>query len=545
MSIAKFKLPIGVMFSSVFCSIVSANAEELNSIPLNGNDSNFIIVGSSVPPFPENMLPPQTEEEVATDHLLIKVSFETNAESAIAMMFPEVQKMTPLLSGEAFFGLEKITPSELSRVYIVELAPSSSLVEMIEAFSALPFIDYAEPDVVMRAVQIPNDPYFNQQWALNNTGQTGGTPDADIDAPEAWDISEGSSGVMLGIIDSGVDPNHQDLNGKVMNGYDFANNDFNPMDDHGHGTHIAGIAAANSNEGIGIAGVCPKCRILPVKVLTDTGWGYSSWIAQGIAYATSYGADVINLSLGGTTYSSVLHDAIKYAYQKEIAVIAAAGNSGSTPILYPAKHPESIAVAATDHNDNNPWFSNYGPEMDIAAPGSSILSSLPNNEYTKWSGTSMATPHVTGAAGVLLSLKPDLTPEEMRTCLRETADDLGTSGWDEYYGAGRLNLETLVSVCGESESSTCHGKACTIIGTAGNDILYGTNDDDVICGKGGNDIIKAKGGNDTLCGDAGDDKLYGHWSNDYLDGGSGNDLLNGGGGDDTCVNGETIKRCES
>ena len=552
--------------------------------------------GSLTPPFPE--LAPLTEGggiAAANKRLIVKTksSFWGGYQESLVRL-PNVEKITPLLNANAFFS-KPDTDLELSRVLVMEFASSDDAINAKNILSNDTSIEYIEVSGVYYAVNTPNDPSFTQQWALNNTGQTGGTPDADIDAPEAWDTTTGSSDIVLAVVDTGVDSNHKDLKGKVMKGYDFVNNDSDPMDDHGHGTHVAGIAAAKSNDGIGIAGVCWECRVMPVKVLTSGGWGYWEWIAQGIVYAAFNGADVINLSLGGSTDSKVLHDAVKDARNAGVAVIAATGNSHSTPVLYPARYSETIAVAATDHNDERASFSSYGPEVDIAAPGVSILSSLPGDKYAKWSGTSMATPHVTGAAGILLSVSK-VSPEELRNCLRESADDKGTPGWDEYYGAGRLNVKVLLECGGQS---SCGGEACTLVGTEAADNLSGTEGDDVICGKGGDDLILGNGGDDLICGDdgndfidggsgvnvisggkgndhleggnqndwlmgdagndslygkggsdlleghGGNDTIYGNAGNDFLDGGAGYDYINGGAGtEDECINGEAVEDCE-
>lgn len=443
-------------------------------------------------------------------------------------------EVSPLLKDDP--KKDKLNP-RLAKVYVAEFPAGTNMEEALKSVKADPTVEYAELNGLVQAVQIPNDPYFDYQYGLHNTGQTGGTPDADIDAPEGWDITTGDSSIVLAVVDTGVDWNHQDLQGKVILGWDFAYGDPEPDDVYGHGTHVSGIAAANSNDGIGIAGVCWKCQILAVKVLTDDGWGYWEWVAEGISYATWNGAKVINLSLGGSEGSEVLHDAIIDAYNAGVTVVAAAGNEWWGPVLYPAKYPETIAVSATDHNDQLAWFSSLGPEVDVAAPGEDILSSLPGNDYAWWSGTSMATPHVVGAVGECLSLNPTLSPAKIYDLVTSTADDLPPAGWDEYFGGGRLNLAAFLAKCKcpSGNCIPCLGEACTIEGDGGT--IQGTSGDDVICGSDKDETILAKGGNDLICCGGGNDIVDAGDGNDKVDCGPGDDILKGGSGKDVLKGG--------
>ena len=224
---------------------------------------------------------------------------------------------------------------------------------------------------------LPSDALFAQQWALNNTGQTGGTADADIDAPEAWDVITGSTDILIAVVDTGVDYTHPDLSdGRVRTDIDrdFVNNDNDAKDDQGHGTHVAGIIAAAAN-GSGTVGILWQASILPVKVLSAQGSGSADQVAQGIQYAADQGARVINMSLGAPLCSQTIADAVNYAFDKGAVIVAAAGNDGSV-VGYPARHERVVAVAATDSKDRRATFSNRGPEVDVAAPGVAILSTV-------------------------------------------------------------------------------------------------------------------------------------------------------------------------
>ena len=317
-------------------------------------------------------------------------------------------------------------------------------------------IEFAEPNYINYITLTPNDPSFSSQWALQNTGQTGGTYDADIDAPEAWDINQGNASTTIAIVDTGVDYNHQDLSNNMLPGYDFVDltgmpelsscadddcllEDNDPMDSHGHGTHVSGIIAAESNNNIGIAGICPDCSILPVRAgwKTTSGGGalFHEDIDQAIRYAVDNGADIISMSIGGSG-SSLIEQAVQYAKNNGVILIAAAGNNGSMYKSYPAGYDDVIAVSATDHNDQRAGFSNYGSWVDVAAPGVAILSTLPNNTYAAWSGTSMATPYVSGLVGLLLANNPSLSTAEIRTILH-TGVDVPTG--NTYLGTGRIN----------------------------------------------------------------------------------------------------------
>ncbi|MHC4179503.1 MAG: S8 family serine peptidase, partial [Planctomycetota bacterium] len=330
----------------------------------------------------------------------------------------------------------------------IELPEQVSVEAALQAYRANPNVIYAEPDYRVRITATPTDPLYSELWGLNNIGQSGGTPDADIDAPEAWDVSTGSGNTVVAVIDTGVDYTHEDLsqnmwinggefdglpgvdddgNGYVddIYGYDFANHDGDPMDDHGHGTHVAGTVGAVGDNGIGVAGVNWNVRIMAVKFLEADGTGTTSAAVEAINYAVSQGATISNNSWGGNEpFSQALYDAIAAAGDADHVFVAGAGNGlfGIIPLnnddipFYPASYnlDNILAVAATDHNNQLAGFSNYGAtSVDLAAPGVDILSTTPNNSYGTMSGTSMATPHVAGVVALVRDLYPDLTYTEV------------------------------------------------------------------------------------------------------------------------------------
>ncbi len=342
-----------------------------------------------------------------------------------------VTKVEPVFQSKSGRLLRQDTP--LANVLLLDLGDDVDEATAVRAYTSLEEVEYAELNYLYYTFAVPNDAFFSSQYGLYNPGSHG------IDAIGGWDIEQGDNSVVIAIIDTGIDYTHEDLAGKVIKGYDFVNEDYDPKDDNGHGTHVAGIAGAISNNGAGIAGVCPECSLLAVKVVTADGSGANSWIANGIANAVNLGAQVINLSLGGLDRSSTIELAVKQAYQSGVVVIAASGNDGSGVPLYPAAFSEVIAVGATDRYGDKAYFSSYGSHLELSAPGQAIYSTLPGNSYDAWNGTSMASPHVAGLVGLLIARNPALTPGQVRQMLIATAQDLGASGRDAYYGYGRIN----------------------------------------------------------------------------------------------------------
>ncbi|MGQ9550759.1 MAG: S8 family serine peptidase, partial [Roseiflexus sp.] len=318
----------------------------------------------------------------------------------------------------------------LHGMYKVVVPMGVDIFAMIADYSADPAIAYAEPNRIYQVMEIPNDPDFSKQWGLHNTGQTGGRVDADIDAPEAWEITTGSSSVLIAVIDTGVDYTHPDLSGGRVRtdiDRDFVNDDEDAMDDHGHGTFVAGIAAANTNNEQGIAGVCPGCQILPVKVLDKDGRGSADKVARGIQYAAQAGARIISMSLGFPSQcgcSQTLARAINYAFESGSLLIAASGNDeDKQQISYPASSPRVLSVGASDHNDQEASFSNRSSYLDVVAPGKDIYSLNLDHTYRNASGTSASTPFASGVAGLIWSVDPQLSNVQVWWRLYQSADD--------------------------------------------------------------------------------------------------------------------------
>ena len=365
-------------------------------------------------------------------------------------------------------------------VQLVKLKAGLTTREAVELYKRDPNVLYAEPNYILHALDVfPNDPNFNHLWGLHNIAQTGGNTDADIDAPEAWQITTGSSDVIVGVIDTGVDYNHQDLavnmwknlaelngipgvdddgNGYIddIYGIDTFNNDSDPMDDHDHGTHVSGTIGAVGNNSMGVAGINWNVRIMALKFIGAEGSGYVSDAVECLEYIImmklNYGQNIriTSNSWGGRGDSKALRDAIQAAGNADILFIAAAGNDGydnDTEPFYPSSYDPAniISVASTDHNDKPASFSNWGlAAVDVAAPGVNILSSTLNNGYKYFSGTSMATPHVAGLAALILAKHPEYSYTQVKENIFTSADPIaGLDG--RVFTGGRINAANALT----------------------------------------------------------------------------------------------------
>jgi thermitase len=324
--------------------------------------------------------------------------------------------------------------------------------QVANSLNRSPLVAYAEPNFILRRQATPNDPLFSQLYGFHNTGQTGGTPDADIDAPEGWDAAglgafPATGGAKIGIVDTGIDQTHPELSGKTVNCADSVGGmlvEGTCVDDNMHGTHVAGTIAAKANNATGVAGVAFNSNLALCRARRSAaGTGLTSDVANCINLAHARGAKVISMSLGGgasTTLQNAVANAWKGGAANGSVLVAAAGNDGDSTVNYPAGYSEVVSVAATDHRDAKASFSNTNSDVEIAAPGVSVLSTIPGGQYLRLSGTSMATPHVSGVAGVLWQLFPGDTAAGIRGRLTSAVNDLGPAGRDSSFGFGRSNL---------------------------------------------------------------------------------------------------------
>ncbi|MDP2647666.1 MAG: S8 family serine peptidase [Candidatus Yanofskybacteria bacterium] len=410
----------------------------------------------------------RVESEFVPGELIVKFKSEYTPTQHFLNSY-DLRTPTPLLKKVKSAGLER----GLDRLFLVH-ADTNNIEALIQRIQRDPRVEYAEPNFILTTQVMPNDPSFSQLWGMNNTGQTGGISDSDIDAPEAWDSTRDSN-LIVGIIDTGIDYSHVDLaaniwinsgeiagngidddgNGYIddIYGWDFVNNDNDPYDDNGHGTHVAGTIGARGNNGIGVAGVNWQVKLAALKFLNASGSGTTVNAVQAIQYANQMGFKVTNNSWGGGAYSQVLYDAISAANGAGNIFVAAAGNNGqntdSSP-AYPASYnlPNIISVAVTDSSDNKASFSNYGAaSVDLGAPGVDIYSTVPISGcvncdptgYKSLSGTSMAAPHVSGFAALLWSHISSASHLQVKDKILSSADLIESMEGITSSG-GRLNI---------------------------------------------------------------------------------------------------------
>ncbi len=368
---------------------------------------------------------------------------------------------------------------------------------------------------------VPNDQYYSNQWGLRNDGSFSQSPavaGADIDMENAWTIEQGDTNIVVGTIDTGLKLDHpefygrlwvnygeisgnfidDDLNGYVddVNGWDFANNDNNPTDDHGHGTNVTGIIGATGNNSIGYAGVDWNCKLMTLKGLDASNFGSYSWWADALYYATDNGVNVINMSVGGSSFSTTLQAAINYALNNNVTIVACMMNTDNNTTYYPAGFVGVIAVGSTNANDtrSNPFFwssssgSNFGNHISVVAPGNYIygLSYSSNTNYNSyWGGTSQATPLVAGLAALLIAQNPSLTPAQIKSIIELSAEDQvglaseDVAGWDQYFGHGRVNaFQALMSTSIQGEGALF--QEVVVFPNPSADIIWFTFDDEAI-----------------------------------------------------------------
>ncbi|MCH7492982.1 S8 family serine peptidase, partial [Patescibacteria group bacterium] len=410
--------------------------------------------------------------------------------------------------------------SQFADFRVLKIPATKTVAEMVEIYTKNPLVEYAEPNFIMHTALVPNDPIYQYQWHFDddntiNTGGAstnpfGGINGGGIRMEEAWDRSTGTSTVVVAVVDTGVAyedfpvPSYETstvasgvtdyqqapdlVNTNFVAGYDFIHDDTHPNDNNAHGTHVSGTIAQSTNNNLGVAGLAFNTSIMPVKVLDEAGCGTTAGVADGINFATSNGADVINLSLSGGN-TTTMENAVANAYNNGVVVVAASGNGGSSSIGFPAAYDSYvIAVGSTRYDEERSTFSNFGSSLDVVAPGGQT--SLDQNEdgfadgvlqntftayddrrpfcvsnqdnpadvtdfaYWFYQGTSMSTPHVAGLAAALLAIDPTLTPDQVRTAIETTAEDKGAVGFDTEYGWGLIDAEAALASVAPTVSIT-------------------------------------------------------------------------------------------
>jgi len=321
------------------------------------------------------------------------------------------------------------------RIYQVEISTETTLEETIKKYKENPNVIYAEPNFVGKTfATIPNDLHFNKQWAVKKT-----------ELDKAWDLGKGGPEIVVAVLDSGVDLNHPDLKENLIPGYDFINDDPEPMDDNGHGTLVAGVIAAKGENGEGIAGVSWYSKIMPIKVVDSQGSGHYFNLAQGIIYAVENGAKIVNLSVGGYTYSEALKEIVDYALSQGCIIVAGVGDDNFNIPVFPAAYPGVIGVGATGEKDEVSTDSNYGGFLDLYAPGKEIYSTLPGSQYGYGSGSSLAAAYVSGLVALLISADQSLGRQRIEEILYATGDYIPDK-FKGNYGHGRTNAYRAMTV---------------------------------------------------------------------------------------------------
>ena len=388
--------------------------------------------------------------EIAPDQLLVRFKPHVNSE-----------RVGRILGKRAVSLTRRIRALD---VHVLRLPPGMSVEQGLEFFRGLPEVEFVEPNYVLWA-QAPARDEINEivdQWGLQK-----------IQAPAAWQQIKNETPVpppvLVAVVDTGIDRTHTDLTATIWanpdetagngldddgNGYvddtwgwDFRNNDNDPIDDNKHGTLVSSIAAG-VQDGSGVAGVCPWCKLMAVKVLDANGSATLDTVANGIIYAADNGAQVINLSLGGAMGAQTLENAVDHAWNQGALVVAAAGNNGTETLFYPAAYGNVMSVASSNDQDYRSCFSNYSEGfISVAAPGENVVGAMPGPEYghAAFNGTSLAAPHVSGLGALLLSQDPSRTNVDVRTLIEATTEDLGPTGTDAFFGTGRINALRAVN----------------------------------------------------------------------------------------------------
>ena len=441
------------------------------------------------------------EDNFAKDEIIIKIKESIPYVYEEGKTTLDIPSIDDLNSQYTILSIEKLIKSKpkkemhqrpnTDKILIIKFSQAIDIKNLVNAYRATETLDYAEPNYMGQGGGVqgytPNDADYDKQWQFKNDGtfNSSATTGADIKMEDGWDITTGSSSIVVAILDSGMKLDHPEIinrlwkntsdndgdgvdtdnNGYVDDslGWDFAYDDNMASDGHGHGTNVGSIVGMEGDNGTGLAGVDWNCQLMIGQILDNNNNGWYSWWAEAIYYAVDNGADVINMSVGGSSSSTTLEAAIDYAYANNVPVIVCMMNENDSVNYYPAAYANSIAVGATGVDDNrvSPFFwssvsgSNYGNHIDLVAPGSPIhgLSYSSNTNFNSyWGGTSQATPIVTGVVALIKSLDPSLGVEAIRDILKNTADDqVGNpnediAGWDQYYGAGRLNAGAALSL---------------------------------------------------------------------------------------------------
>lgn len=372
------------------------------------------------------------------------------------------EKAKGLFKSHGATFMDENMPIRVHRIRV----PENARDKVKAALSKNPNVSFAENNYIAESGFIPNDIRYSSQWHLPK-----------ISAPEGWDITTGSNSEPIAIIDSGVDGSHPDLAGKVVTGFNFLTDNTDTHDVLGHGTAVAGTAAAGSNNITGVAGLAWENPIMPLVVLNSNDYATYSDIAQAITYAVDMGVRVINISIGGSSSSYSLQNAVTYAWNNGAIVFACAHNYSTNSPYYPAACENAIAVSATTASDTLAGFSNFGSWIDISAPGTSIFTTTKGGGYGSWSGTSFSSPLAAGLAALIFSANPQLSNADVVNVIKQNADDLGVLGFDTSFGYGRINVQqSLIAALDIAPQADITPPDAVIISPANGSLVAGSVD---------------------------------------------------------------------
>lgn len=346
-----------------------------------------------------------------------------------------------------------------SQLSIVDLPPNASETAIAMLLARHPQLKSAELDMRIAPAMTPNDPYMGSEWHL-----------ARINAPQAWDTAQGA-GIKIAILDTGIDATHPDLAGRVIAGWNFYDGNADASDVHGHGTAVAGAAAAAMNNNVGVASVAGQAQLMPVRIADPNAYAYWTTVAQGLTWAADQGARVANISYGGVAGSSAVQSAADYMRSKGGLVVVSAGNNGIDEGITPTA--SMIPVSATDETDNRTSWSSYGSFVAVAAPGQNIWTTQRGGSYGAWWGTSLASPVVAGTVALLMSARPTLSNTTIQNALFSTAVDLGAAGRDPYYGWGRINAAAAVQSVLAAPAPDTQSPSVTVSAPLGGALISG------------------------------------------------------------------------
>jgi thermitase len=432
---------IGVIHQKILNQVAQHQVKNLRVIPYPSDNHWKIEAVDS-----------QTLRDIKVDHPEDNVGTSHFHKNEVVVKFKNQPTASQLQQIQAEIHSNKMQKLGSTYVFQAEKMEAKQLMSYFKKWD----VAYMEPHYLYLTnentpsptINAPNDLLYSKyQWNLPI-----------IETEVGWGVGKGSENVIVAVVDTGADLNHPDLKGRLQTGHNVINPDSSPMDDVGHGTHVAGIISALVNNGEGVAGMTWYNPVMPVKVLDENGAGNTYNVAQGIIWAADHGAKVINMSLGNYADANFLHDAIKYAFNKDIVLIAASGNDNSEEPGFPAAYPEVLAVAASDNAKKKATFSNFGDYIGVTAPGVNIPSTYPHNQYAALSGTSMASPHVTALAALIRSTNPKLKNTEVMEIIRKTAEDLGTPGKDKYFGYGQIDVNRALQAAEGNSASQVSSK---------------------------------------------------------------------------------------